>query len=44
MPADDETTDDPVIADSRNFHKVELWTGGDGIERILFAGTCLGHP
>jgi hypothetical protein len=36
MPSDDgvtglniwgsETTDDPVIADHRNFYKVELWT------------------
>jgi hypothetical protein len=37
----DETTDDPVIADKRNFYKVELWTRGDQIERMLFAGTSL---
>jgi hypothetical protein len=38
---DDETTDDPVIADIRNFYKVELWTRDDRIERTLFAGTSL---
>ena len=38
---DDETTDDPVIADIRNFYKVELWTRDDRIERTLFAGMCL---
>lgn len=36
---DDETTADPVIADIRNFYKVELWTRDDQIERMLFAGT-----
>jgi hypothetical protein len=38
---DDETTDDSVIADIRNFYKVELWTRDDRIERMLFAGTSL---
>jgi hypothetical protein len=28
-----ETTDDPVVADTRNFYKVELWTRDDRIER-----------
>jgi hypothetical protein len=40
MFVDDETTADPVIADTRNFYKVELWTR-DNIERMLFAGTSL---
>jgi hypothetical protein len=38
---DDETTDDPVIADVRHFYKVELWTRDDRVERMLFAGTSL---
>jgi hypothetical protein len=37
----EEITDDPVVADVRNFYKVELWTGDDFIERLLFAGTSL---
>jgi hypothetical protein len=38
----DETTGDPVIADERNFFKVELWTPDDmHIERMLFAGNSL---
>jgi hypothetical protein len=37
----DETTDDPVFADKRNFYKVELWKRDDRIERMLFAGTNL---
>jgi hypothetical protein len=37
----EETTDDPVVADGRNFYKVELWTHDDQIERMLFAGTSL---
>jgi hypothetical protein len=41
MLGGDETTDDPVIADKRNFYKVELWTRDDQIERMLFAGTSL---
>jgi hypothetical protein len=28
----DETTDDPVLADIRNFYKVELWTRDDRID------------
>jgi hypothetical protein len=35
------TTDDPVVADERNFYKVELWTRDDHIECMLFAGTSL---
>jgi hypothetical protein len=41
MLGGDETTDDPVVADTRNFYKVELWTHDDQIERMLFAGTSL---
>jgi hypothetical protein len=37
----EDTTIDPVIADLRNFYKVELWTRDDFIERMLFAGTSL---
>jgi hypothetical protein len=37
----EETTDDPVVADVRNFFKVELWTAGDQIERLLYAGSSL---
>jgi hypothetical protein len=32
-----EATEDPVIADIRNFYKVELWTHDNIIERMLFA-------
>ncbi len=41
MFVDVETTDDLVIADTRKFYKVELWTRDDRIERMLFAGTSL---
>ena len=37
----DDTTADPVVADIRNFYKVELWTRDDFIERMLFAGASL---
>jgi hypothetical protein len=30
MLGGDETTDDPVVADTRNFYKVELWTRHEG--------------
>jgi hypothetical protein len=37
-----EETDDPLVADQRNFFKVELWTGdGLHVERLLFAGNSL---
>jgi hypothetical protein len=38
----DEETDEPLIADHRNFYKVEQW-GRDGmrVERMLFAGSSL---
>jgi hypothetical protein len=35
-------TDDPLVADRRNFFKVELWTkDGPHVERLLFAGNSL---
>jgi hypothetical protein len=44
-PANDlfqEETDDPLVADRRNFITVELWTrDGRHIERLLFAGNSL---
>jgi hypothetical protein len=37
-----EETDDPLVADRRNFFKVELWTrDGQHVERLLFAGNSL---
>jgi hypothetical protein len=37
-----EETDDPLVADRRNFFKIELWTrNGLHIERLLFAGNSL---
>ena len=37
-----EETDDPLVADRRNFFKVELWTrDGLHVERLLFAGNNL---
>ena len=38
----DEETDEPLIADNRNFYKVEKWTkDGSKIERMLYAGSNL---
>jgi hypothetical protein len=38
----DEETDDPLIADHRNFYKVEKWTkDGARVERMLYAGSNL---
>jgi hypothetical protein len=37
----EDTTADPVVADIRNFYKVELWTREYFIERLLFAGRSL---
>ena len=36
-----EETDDPLVADQRNFFKVELWTKDGHVERLLFAGNSL---
>lgn len=34
-----QETDDPTVADQRNFYKVERWTKDDlHIERMLYAG------
>jgi hypothetical protein len=36
----DEETNEPLIADHRNFYKVEKWTkDGAKVERMLFAGS-----
>jgi hypothetical protein len=37
----EDTTADPVVADIRNFYKVELWTRDDYIECMLYAGRSL---
>jgi hypothetical protein len=38
----DEETDEPLIADHRNFYKVEKWTkDGARVERMLYAGSNL---
>jgi hypothetical protein len=38
-----EETDDPLVADRRNFFKVELWTRDGHVERLLFAGNSIGN-
>jgi hypothetical protein len=38
----DEDTDDPLIADNRNFYKVEKWTrDGMKVDSLLYAGNNL---
>jgi hypothetical protein len=38
----DDETDEPLIADNRNFYKVEKWTkDGSKIESMLYAGSNL---
>jgi hypothetical protein len=38
----DEETDEPLIADHRNFYKVEKWSrGGERVTELLFAGSSL---
>jgi hypothetical protein len=38
----DEETDDPLIADHRNFCKVEKWSrDGKRVTELLFAGSSL---
>jgi hypothetical protein len=40
--SDDEETDDPLIADLRNFYKVEKWTqDGMKVDSLLYAGNNL---
>jgi hypothetical protein len=39
----DEETNEPLIADHRNFYKVEKWTrDGTKIDSLLYAGNNLG--
>jgi hypothetical protein len=38
----DEETQDPLVADVRNFYKVEKWTRDDTkVDRLLYAGNNL---
>jgi len=38
----DEETDEPLLADHRNYYKVEKWTKDGGrVERMLYAGSNL---
>jgi hypothetical protein len=38
----DEETDEPQVADDRNYYKVEKWTkDGSEVDRILYAGNDL---
>ena len=38
----DEETDDPLVADVRNFYKVEKWTrDGTKVDSLLYAGNNL---
>ena len=38
----DEETDEPLIANDRNYFKVEKWTrDGSKVERLLYAGNSL---
>ena len=45
LPDDDlfrQETDDALVADRRNFFKIEVWTrDGLHVERMLFAGSSL---
>lgn len=37
-----EETDNPLLADDRNFYKVEKWTkGGTKVDRLFYAGNNL---
>jgi hypothetical protein len=37
----DEETDEPLLADHRNYYKVEKWTKDGRVERMLYAGSSL---
>jgi hypothetical protein len=40
LSVNDEETDDPLVADVRNFYKVEKWTNdGAKVDRLVHAGT-----
>jgi hypothetical protein len=42
MKWSDEETNEPLIADNRNFYKVEKWTkDGAKVDRMLHAGSSL---
>jgi hypothetical protein len=39
-----EETADPLVADARNFYKVEKWTrDGTKVDSLLYAGNSLGR-
>jgi hypothetical protein len=37
----DEETDEPLLANTRNYYKVEQWTKANWVERMLYAGSNL---
>jgi hypothetical protein len=37
----DEETNEPLLADHRNYYKVEKWTKDGRVERMLYAGGSL---
>ena len=37
----DEETDEPLLADHRDYYKVEKWTKDGRIERMLYASSNL---
>jgi hypothetical protein len=37
----DEETNEPLLADHRNYYKVEKWTRDGRVERMLYAGSNL---
>jgi hypothetical protein len=37
----DEETDEPLLADHRNYYKVEKWTKAGRVERMPYAGSNL---
>jgi hypothetical protein len=40
--SDDEETNDPLVADIRNFYKVEKWTrDGMKVDSLLYAGNYI---
>ena len=39
----DEETTEPLIADHRNYYKVEKWTKAGRVERMLYAGNNLDY-
>jgi hypothetical protein len=41
-PEEDEETDEPLVADHRNYYMVEKWTkDGSKVDRMLYAGNNL---